>query len=340
MLRADRALYEAKGSGKNSVRGQTVASIAPSPTAEPSATRPPIGDVAAFTPLAPVQLPYVLVADANAERRNIYSQLAGKFQLGLLIARDGAEAQRLVDQFGPPIVLAVDLSQADISGPSGIGRAAMRHSQMSIVAFSPARELREFSRASAADGAQFAVLHPNSKPAVVRAVVERILQRRLDASADSSAEQAAETRRALEDLSARGNDVVDTAGLAVYLKDGRDGQLRGLVKWASDAALTHSQYFLPRIVERVMTEGELVMLGDVGAPSALDHGLDKSRGNTHGIVAAPVKQGADVMGAICAFDDRPVRLSESTLTAFEQLGASGLGAPPHRRRQSSARPVR
>jgi diguanylate cyclase (GGDEF)-like protein len=72
-----------------------------------------------------------------------------------------------------------------------------------------------------------------------------------------------------------------------------------------------------------MTEGDLVMLGDVGAPSALDH-PDRLRDNTHGIVAAPVKQGADVVGAICAFDDTPVRLSESALTAFEQLGASGL----------------
>ena len=273
VLRADRALYEAKGSGKNSVRGQAASPLAPPPAAEPSATRPPIGEIAASTPGTPpqVQLPYVLVADADAERRKVYGQLAGKFQLGLLVARDGAEAQRLVDQFGPPVVLAVDLNQAEMSGPSGIGRAAMRHGLMSIVAFSPARELREFSRASAPDAAQFAVLHPNSKPAVVRAVVERILQRRLEGSADSPPEQAAETRRALEALTARGNDVVDTAGLAVYLKDGRDGQLRGLVRWASDAALTRSQYFLPRVVERVLTEGELVMLGDVGAPSALDH---------------------------------------------------------------------
>ena len=172
-------------------------------------------------------------------------------------------------------------------------------------------------------------LHPNTKPSVVRAVVERILQRRLDASTHPPAEQAAETRRALEDLTSRANDVVDTAGLAAYLRDGRDGQLRGLVTWASDAAMTRSQYFLPRVVERVMTEGDLLMLGDVGAPSALDH-PDRLRDNTHGIVAAPVKQGPDVVGAICAFDDTPVRLSESALTAFEQLGASGLerAAPP------------
>ena len=332
VLRADRALYEAKASGKNSVRGQSVPTTASPLSSEPSATRPTDAEDAASAPLAPteVQLPYVLVADANAERRKIYSQIAGKFRLGLLIARDGAETQRLVDQFGPPVILAVDLSHGDMSGTSGLGRAAMRNRLMSIVAFSPARELREFSRASATDGPQFAVLHPNSKPAVVRAVIERILQHRLDGAVDPSAEQAAQTRRALEDLTARGKDVVDTAGLAVYLKDGRDGLLRGVVRWASDAALTRSQYFLPRVVDRVMTDGELVILGDVGAPSPLDHAGEKARDNTHGIVAAPVKQGGDVIGAICAFDDTPVRLSESTLTAFEQLGAWGLesATPP------------
>ena len=333
VLRADRALYEAKASGKNSVRGQSVSSSAPPPSSEPSATRPTDGEVAPSTSATPteMQLPYVLVADANAERRKIYSQVAGKFQLGLLIARDGSEAQRLVDQFGPPVVLAVDLSHGEMSGASGLDRAAMRNRLMSIVAFSPARELREFSRAGTTDGPQFAVLHPNSKPAAVRAVIERILQRRLDGEVESSAAQAAQTRRDLEDLTARGKDVVDTAGLAVYLKDGRDGRLRGVVRWASDAALTRSQYFLPRVVDRVMTDGELVILGDVGAPSPLDHAGDKARDNTHGIVAAPVKQGGDVIGAICAFDDTPVRLSESTLTAFEQLGAWGLEsatAPP------------
>ncbi len=342
VLRADRALYEAKASGKNSVRGQAVSSTAPQAVNEPASTRQDGAPANVPGPPPQVQLPYVLVADTNAERRRIYSEIAGKFHLGLLMARDGAEAQRLVDQFGPPVVLAVDLSQAEMSGASGLGRG---HRQMSTVAFSPARELREFGKANAPDGAQFAVLHPSSKPAVVRAVIERILQSRVDESDQPApeqaeqaeqaqqaqqAEQAQQTRRALEDLTSRGNEVVDTAGLAVYLKDSRNGQLRGVVKWASDAALTRSQYFLPRVVDRVLTDGELVMLGDVGAPSPLDQVLDKSRDNTHGIVAAPVKQGGDVIGAICAFDDTPVRLSESTLTAFEQLGASGLesAAPP------------
>ncbi len=325
VLRADRALYEAKASGKNSVRGQAGSPTAPSPVNEQATTRQDGAPASIPGPTTQAQLPYVLVADANAERREIYSAIAGKFRLGLLIARDGAQAQRLVDQFGPPVVLAVDLSQAEMSGASGLGRGAMRHRLMSIVAFSTARELREFGKASAPDGAPFAVLHPNSKPAVVRAVVERILQRRVEASDQPApAEQAVETRRALEALTARGQDVVDTAGLAVYLKDGRDGHLRGVVKWGSDAALTRSQYFLPRVVDRVLTDGELVMLGDVGAPSPLDQVLDKSRDNTHGIVAAPVKQGGDVIGAICAFDDAPVLLSERTLTAFEQLGATGL----------------
>ena len=76
-------------------------------------------------------------------------------------------------------------------------------------------------------------------------------------------------------------------------------------------------------------------------PSPLDQGLDKARDNTHGIVAAPVKQGGDVIGAICAFDDTPVRLSESALTAFEQLGASGLesATPPQNPVVVEANPV-
>ena len=292
VLRADRALYEAKGSGKNSVRGQT--SVAPPPTAEPSAPPVPIGEVAGLTPIAPahVQLPYVLVADTHAERRKMYGEVAGKFQLGLLIARDGAEAQRLVDQFGPPVVLAVDLSQAEISGPSGIGRAAMRNRLMSIVAFSPARELREFSRASAPDEAQFAVLHPNSKPSVVRAVVERILQRRLDAS-DASAGRAGSgdtTRPRGSDLSRQRRRRYRWIG---GLPERRQG-------WPASRPCDmgvrrcHDSFavFSP---PRRRTGHDRRRAGDawrcrraVGAgPRA-----DRSRDNTHGIVAAPVKQGA------------------------------------------------
>ena len=57
-----------------------------------------------------VQLSYVLVADANVQRAAACLDAIKPFSVGTLVARDGDEAVRILERFGPPILLIIDLS--------------------------------------------------------------------------------------------------------------------------------------------------------------------------------------------------------------------------------------
>ena len=82
-----------------------------------------------------MELPYVLVADTNVERAAMCLDAIRPFKPGVLVARDGDEATRILDRFGPPILLIIDLSLARrdgfavIEGLRAQGRAAPRLSR-------------------------------------------------------------------------------------------------------------------------------------------------------------------------------------------------------------------
>ena len=320
--RADAALYEAKASGKNTVRSGT-----PDGSEQPSSAAVPIepptrsGAVAGDEgPARVVRLPYVLVADTDVERRKIYSQAAETHRLGLLVASDEGQAMRLIEQFGPPVLLALDMTGPELNGLVP-GSLLLRHRSMVIVAISQARELRAY--AGATPDAQLHVLRPSAKPAMVAAVVARALATRGVSSEAESFGVGQRTRRTMRELAVRASQAVDTAGVAVYLKDPVSGLMRGAVTWESEAALGRAQHFLPRVVDRVLQDGELVMLGDVRSTSSLGDAIGPPADGTHGLVAAPVRDHGNVVGVVCGFADAPLQLSEAALTEFTQVAASG-----------------
>ena len=144
--RADQALYEAKFGGKNRVRVNR-AGVAMGPSTRGEPVRPGV-----ISSKADSRLSYVLVADRDLERGVVYQQLCARFRLGLLVARDRDQAARIIEQFGPPALLVVDLTLTVMDGLSLIdslpldslprnGRSTM------VVAISESRQLREFASA-------------------------------------------------------------------------------------------------------------------------------------------------------------------------------------------------
>ncbi len=107
--RADQALYEAKFAGKNAVRvnraGEAIWFLG---AGEP--VPPPV--IAS----ADLRLSYVLAADRDFERRIFYQHLCAQFRLGLLVAHDRDQAARIIEQFGPPALLVVDLTLTVMDG--------------------------------------------------------------------------------------------------------------------------------------------------------------------------------------------------------------------------------
>jgi diguanylate cyclase (GGDEF)-like protein len=114
IVRADRCMYMAKAQGKNQVLAQAswlddspMAAIEPQPVPDRlieavlgAGPEEPLLDDEEEQRLA--ALPYVLVADAQEDRAAFCRESVSGLQCGLLIARDGEQALRALQRFGPP----------------------------------------------------------------------------------------------------------------------------------------------------------------------------------------------------------------------------------------------
>jgi diguanylate cyclase (GGDEF)-like protein len=319
--RADQAMYEAKNGGKDRVhvhelkRGDLAFATAN------GAGAPPVRPVLALAP-ASMQLSYMLVADHEPARADAYRTLADRHRLGLLIARDGHDAVKLIEQFGPPTVLCVDMSAKEMRGVSLIESIHGRRPAITV-ALEASRDFREYALMRPA-GLQLEVLRPAASPEAVIEVIERALRRR-DAAATTVAQppELAYADLDVEDISARVRQELDAPGVAVYLRQPDDGLLHARVNWSSPALMTRAHSYLPHVVERVMRTGTSVMAGDVGA----SNGASVTSGQPaadFAIAAAPVKHGDDVVGAICVFADAPLAAEADAVARFETLAASAF----------------
>jgi CheY-like chemotaxis protein len=124
-----------------------------------------------------VELPYVLVADTNVERAAMCLDAIRRFKAGVLVARDGEEASRILDRFGPPILLIIDLSLARRDGFAVIeGLRAQRRGRTEIIAWAAFRELSEFA-AQRLSGLNVRVLRGAAPADVIQAAIEKAFER-------------------------------------------------------------------------------------------------------------------------------------------------------------------
>ena len=319
IARADRALYDAKSGGRDLVRmdpallgqqgdefdGQIPLLV----------TSPGEGTRAA-------QLPYMLVADASPERADVYRLTADQFRLGLLKVTSGEQASRAMSQFGPPVLLAVDMTDKQMRGVSLIETAHAGSHPTFVVALSPSREFREYAATKPA-GLSLDVLRPEVKPERLKTVLDRNL--RLREAEESSATNrdgthAVDHRKAVAELTRATLDLVPAPGVAVYLKEPGNSELRATITWRSEAPMARAHHYMPQIVQQVMRTAAPILVGAVGANPG------DSTDSGYGLMAAPVRQGGEVIGAVCAFGDSPLAVESEALSRLDRLAEAVFNA--------------
>ena len=115
-----------------------------------------------------------------------------------------------MEQFGPPVLLAVDMTAADMQGVALIEAAEAKQQPMLVVAFSSSRAFREYS-ASRHERLRLDVIRPDAPAEAVRAVIDRALRERPPSSVLGSG--------------SRGHEVAPERGRTRARAGGRSGRL-------------------------------------------------------------------------------------------------------------------
>ncbi len=274
-----------------------------------------------------VELPYVLVADTNVERAAMCLDAIRPFKAGVLVARDGDEATRILERFGPPILLIIDLSLARRDGFAVIeGLRAQRRGRTEIIAWAAFRELSEFA-AQRLSGLNVRVLRGGAPADVVQTAIEHAFARHsttASAASDvvtiSSAEELHEMMAALAE---KARHLARTPGVAVYLRAPGTTQFRASVTWTSDSPIPHSPYYMPRVFGWILETGEALVLPDLATKPLNDVPTSTLKDVVRGLVAVPITgPNAQIVGTICVFDLKPLALSDVDVDALKALGRS------------------
>jgi CheY-like chemotaxis protein len=273
-----------------------------------------------------VELPYVLVADTNVERAAMCLDAIRPFKAGVLVARDGEEAARILERFGPPILLIVDLSLARRDGFAVIeGLRAQRLGRTEIIAWAAFRELSEFA-AQRLSGLNVRVLRGGAPADVVQAAVERAFERHSSAASPADVvtmPSAEELHEIMAALAEKAQHLARTPGVAVYLRAPAATQFRASVTWTSDSPMPHSPYYIPRVFGWILETGESLVLPDLATQPLSDVPMSTLQDVVRGLVAVPIiGPNGQLVGTICVFDLKPLVLSDRDVDALKALGRS------------------
>lgn len=270
-------------------------------------------------------LRYVLIADADAQRGAACLEAIKPFGLGVLVAREGEEAVRVVGRFGPPTLLITDLSLPRPDGFAVIDAVKRTpRAGVPIIAWSPSREVREFAVHRLA-GMNVRVLDGAVAPLVLRGAIERALQASgLVERADAHAASPDDLNEAMSSLSAQAMRLARVSGAAVYVKVPHDAQLRANITWRYDEPAADTLDFLPYVAAWIMRTGNPLIVSDVSVQSTIDRPALPKLGAVRGFAAVPVT-GTDgvVIGAICVFDLKPMVLNAADVEKLKALGRGG-----------------
>ena len=204
----------------------------------------------------------MLVADANQERAAFCHESVSGVGLGLLIARDGEQAVRAIERFGPPLLLIVDLALPIKDGFAVIEAVRRDEGRRSeIVAWAASREMREYASARL-NGLDVHVISDTAPRATMRAAIAHAIEPK-DVAADDATDAAAEPddlRQRMTDLSNRARQLCGTPGVGIYMKIPGDTRYRASFAWISDDLMPHSPHHLPRAFEQIAQTGESIFV--------------------------------------------------------------------------------
>lgn len=284
----------------------------------------------------PVDLPYVIVADTSRDRTSACLDAIRPYKLGALVVRDGADAIRILERFGPPRLLVADLALPELDGFDIID--ALRKTdggRIPVIAWSPSRELREFA-VSRFGQTDVRVLSASASPQVIRAAVARALDgvpaQATEAEGDADAADGA--ARTASELCERIRQFVDVNGVAAYVQPEGETKLRAAISWRSPDARPSVVDALPVVLDRVLETGRAesvpngVLARALGSadPASTD---GEALSDAGWLLAVPIITAhGGIGGALCVFDRAPVALTKSAVGTLEALGRGDAVAFP------------
>jgi len=284
-----------------------------------------------------VSLPYVLVADADGRRTAICIEAIAAHGTGVLVAKTGDEAIGVLRDFGTPLLLIVDLLLPGRDGFSVIEAARQaEHERTAILAWSSARELREFAVSRLA-GMDVRILRGSVAPTVIQSAIDRLLtfRKTVDTVEQSQATAAETVYATMSELSEKARQLSHAAGVAVYFRDAPDQRFRSTATWLPDEPTPRSLDPLPIALSRILETGEAKVVMDLSANRA--PGAPKlAPDELHSLIAVPIAGASpgEVAGMLCVFDIKPLALGHSEIAALKALGERGAA------RRTAASPLR
>ena len=329
--RADQCLYRAKADGKNLVRSHLPGVVElPKPhdavVEHDEPRRVEIRQAAAAKSgsdavSASAELRYVLVVDSDAARASFCLQSVAPFRVGFLLARDGAQAAGIIDRFGPPLLLVVDLALPSTDGFELVDRLRDRHGDRSeVIAWAASRATREYAGARLSRHGVH-VIAGTAAESTVKNAIEHCLERRVapepaDEVSASPAWSPEQLQRVMAELTYRVQHLVNTPGVAVYLRAPGERTYRASFSWNSDGLMPHSSSHIPKAFQEIATTGRTVVVRDLKllVPDAGQYDA------VRGLAAVPVRAGAEVLGALCVFDVQALVVTDAQIAALESLG--------------------
>jgi diguanylate cyclase (GGDEF)-like protein len=331
ILRADQCLYLAKADGKNLVRAQPPRLFEPTVDhRDLHASEARVIDIrqardenaasgeTASRGTGPLR--YVLVVDPAPERAGVCLEAVARFRVGCLIARNGSQASGIIERFGPPLLLVVDLALPSSDGFELIESLRHTHGAGSeVIAWCGSREMREYA-AARLTGHEVHVLASTAAASTIRAAIEHSLERKVAAAPEPAARwPAEELQRVMSELTYRTKQIVNTPGIAVYMHGPGDRSCRAAFSWNSDQLMPYSPCHLPRAFEEVAMSGRVVITRDLATASKAAES-DAVRG----LAGFPVVSNGEILGALCVFDVLPLAIADDQMSALETLARTGV----------------
>lgn len=286
--RADKALYSAKAAGKD-----RISIDATSPAASP----------------AHRGLSYVLIADPHAERLAHYREWTAPFQTGLLVARSGAEAISIMEQFGRPIMLIVDLTAPAMAGDKLIARVTGEATR--VLAWSDA------GQGPIADGTDGAVHLPaDASMVAARDAAQQLLQGHPAVESPGHGQQASGIE--VDSLAEQIRGLAGPASIAIYLPTADGQHFRAASTWYAAPPPSTSIYDLRGIFARVRELRTVVTSGAVTFTSD-DTTNAATSSASPGLVAIPVIRSGNIRAVVCIYQSSGLVLQTGAIDAMTAI---------------------
>ena len=286
--RADKALYAAKAAGKNRI------AVHPSAAPPERINRKPA---------------YVLIADPKVDRLPQYVEWVGPFHTGLLVARSGHEALTIIERFGEPALLIVDLGSPDMAGQALLDR--LSGTGTGIVAWS------ERPAAAGRNAERVVHLSADAPMLMARRAAQELLRATPGVEAPDLTQPAID--RELGEMAEKMRELVTPANVAIYVPTPDGQHFRVASTWASGPPPSTARYDLRGIFAQVRERRDLVSSGDAHFIS--DEAAEPGAGGSPGLVALPIIRSGELSAVACIHSVSGLVLRRRTVRAIKAIAA-------------------